>query len=483
MQSNRVGEMELESKEIIKEAMSLIKQNPIINSKFDKLASEYFSNQTLFLKKEYLLYSDRARTQYDEYHGFQTYLFSLLEEIHLFSYHIAFEVILYLQRIEEEADTTFFSARFFLNNAVFKCMGAWERLVRFYGYIYGIEFDANEKKNTFVNIYRKLKKTDFKSSRFFTVIDKVRNIGLFNAIETFRKDNDHNISPHIKVANDAQLIETNIILLKHAGYLYQLINMNLVLLEENCILPSFTGIPVQQLVIDDSYNYYEKAKKLKSKISHTKIRSCNEKVVEFIPIIVYLSSRIGHDEQEILNSPIKRTCIYLSDIIFRLHEAGRSLSYAYGMFAEALELKYDNPEEYVIRFAGLNYRYFIYSALIRVYSVYDKLAHVFVDYFEVEQPKNFTFENVLAEVLDSKQQRLLPIIKKLKVLSKTNRYKEIYDSRQKYYHYLMPQNFLAVNKREVLDSEIMFCLVDNISLLIEIMNKSNIFKEVLKQLS
>jgi hypothetical protein len=127
-------------KKIEVEANNLINKNPKLNLLLDDWAEFYEENTKL--------YRNKSTEVFKKADIVQRYLFSQIEEIHKYAYNASFELILFVKYLET-SDVFFFTPRFFFINATFKIMGAWDRLIKFLGIIYDIEFSKNPKKKYF----------------------------------------------------------------------------------------------------------------------------------------------------------------------------------------------------------------------------------------------------------------------------------------------------------------------------------------------
>ncbi|MEK3920780.1 Cthe_2314 family HEPN domain-containing protein [Paenibacillus sp. FSL K6-2393] len=135
------------------------------------------------------------------------------------------------------------------------------------------------------------------------------------------------------------------------------------------------------------------------------------------------------------------------------------------MSRTAMLQSYQDRDKHWVRFNGMNYRYFIHSALIRMYSVYDKLGMILQDLFELELG-DVTFESVLQSFHDPKNEDYrsyssLPPVKKCNYIVSSVAYKQLYSSRQDFFHLLVKQDFMGGDYKEVMDYELMIAIIEN----------------------
>jgi hypothetical protein len=329
------------------------------------------------------------------------------------------------------------------------------------------------KKNTFENIYNQLKKIkQFKESKAFYTINILKSTGKFKVIDDIRKDNDHNLSKHVKVESDSELLNEAEQLLDHCKTLYELIPYCIDILRTLSKLASNAEFIFDTFNVEKNFNLKEISKKVEDAFKNNqlpkKITHVNELIIKQIAKIT------SYNPNSLINystPPLFKIYLFLSDITFRLHESARSLSYAYNLYNEGVRLGYQDIDKYSILYDGMNYRYFIYSALFRVYNVYDKLGHIILDLFEGERPRYLTFENVITK--NETKLKMLPPIEYSKKVIESQPYKDLYLNRQQHYHYLVYQEYLSPNIRELIDFELVRIILLNIENQIKIIEMIN----------
>jgi hypothetical protein len=465
---------------IKKSAIEVIQRNKKLNNLFDS-----------FIDSEEILKPSHANQEtiyFNSSKQVREYMFSLLEEVHRFAYHSSFESYLFCEMFADP-DPLFFSERFFLTNAVIKIIGAWEKMFLFYSLFYEIELSEEGKNNSLVSLLKKLRKTDFIKTRLYQEYIKLKSNGSFKRIDSARKYNDHNVSYHLgnnfkEITYVAKDIVTN------TSIIYSGIEEALRLLGTRVRLAERDFVMKYKLFNKFKENK-ENDKLFKKKALKIKRYFNLEDVYRF-----YLTSKEYMDwaEQRLedasswkirFSSPPLLSIYYmLIDITTRLHEAARSLGYSIEMFRDAVELKYTDLDEYWIKFDGMNYRYFIYSALIRVYAVYDKLSVVIRDLFEIDI-KNSSLEKTIKYMQSNKEFNFyltLPPFKTINRILSSKSYKRLYNSRQDFFHLLVIQDFMSPKYKEILDTELIIAIIENSLMIYELINSIDIALVNLHQL-
>lgn len=444
--------------EIQNKSLESIQKNPYLNALLDSVAKDEFNY--IFPNSESLQNSTLHKGSIE----LRKYMFSLLEEIHKFSYEASFECILYTNYFKDE-DKSFFSAHFFQRNAVSKVIGAWEKVIRFHSLYFGIAFDKNKKRNTLRNLQKKLNKTDYLKTDTYKELHNLKSKGLFKDIDETRKIYDHSLSYE---AGRSIFATTNIVntLSVHCSSLYKCL--------EDCIdlFKKSMRISSEKFVIDfqfklpevDENLYKKKIIKVQKKIKMKDLEIFQEKSKDYI--LKYESRLL---EVKSWKSPIALLYYRLFDVSVRLHEAARSLAQMVDMHNIGLQ-HYSHPEDYWIHFDGLNYRYFLLSSLLRIYSVYDKIAIIIQELFEVN-PNRKTFEGTIEYIrLNEKFYSGLPPMKICNRIQSNSAFKLIYKSRQNHFHLLTTQNVLSKTYKEVVDSEVFHAIIENSKLVYELID-------------
>lgn len=397
------------------------------------------------------------------------YMFSMIEEIHRFAYEASFECIMYCD-LFESVDRKFFSDRFFQRNAVYKVIGAWEKVIRFHSIYFGVELNENKKKNTLSNLSKKLSKTDYKKTKTHEELYTLKSKGLFKQIDDTRKTYDHRLSYEAggRIADITGIVLT---LSHHCSSLYKCIEDCIGLYQRSMRIVSekFVNDFQFKLPVANKKSYQKKSVRLQKKLSVKDLELFQKESINYLFKYEARLKEARSWDIKFTAPPIELLYYRLSDITIRLHESARSLAQMVDMYTIGIN-HYNDPDEYWIYFDGLNYRYFLLSSLLRIYSVYDKLAIVMQEFFEVE-PKRKTFEGTI-EYVRLKEGFLtsLPPMKLCNRILSHSAFKKIYKSRQDHFHLLTPQNFLSLQYREVMDFEVFKAIIDNSKLIYELID-------------
>ncbi|WP_195257672.1 hypothetical protein [Bacillus paralicheniformis] len=439
-----------------------IQKNINLNAMFDSVAKS--ECDTTFADSNYQISS-----LYKGSIELRKYMFSLLEEINKFSYEASFECILYTRYFKSE-DKKFFSDRFFQRNAVSKVIGAWEKIIRFHSLYFGIIFDENKKRNSLANLSKKLNKTDYTKTKTYKEVHTLKSKSLFKQIDDTRKIYDHRLSYE---AGNSIFVTTNIvnIITLHCSSLYECLVDCIDLFKKSMRITTEKFISDFQFKLPEANEnlYKKKSIRVQKKISMKDLEFFQNKSIDYL--LEYecrlLESRSWNIKYS--SPPIEILYYRLFDVTVRLHEAARSLAQMIDMYNVGLK-KYSYPDEYWIHFDGLNYRYFLLSSLLRVYSVYDKLAIVIQEFFEVK-PKRKTFEGTIEYIrLHERFLTGLPPMKICNRILSNTAFKKIYRSRQNYFHLLTTQNFLPSAYKEISDFQVFHAIIENSKLIYELID-------------
>lgn len=449
------------------DAIQVIEKNKKLNEMFDT-----------YIETEEMLKADYHDSVYfNSSKKVREYMFSLLEEVHRFAYHASFESYLYCEMFEE-ADPMFFSDRYFLTNSAIKVIGAWEKIFLFFALLYEIELDKNLKNNSLVNLQKKLKKSDFIHTNMYKNFLKLKSNGSFKKVDEARKFNDHNVSYHLG-NNYSETTKIAKMALENTNTLYNGIEEALYLLERRIRLVNKDFVHSYSIVTKVEENnkvFKKKAQKVKSYYRHEDVRQINIKSVYYIQWAEKRLAEASSWNIRYSHPPILSIYYRLIDISVRLHESARSLGFAVEMFGDAVRLQYVDLDKFWIRFDGMNYRYFIHSALIRIYSVYDKMAVVIQELFEINL-KNTSFEKTIEFIRTNDEfaffNSLPPLKISNRILSNTS-YKKLYDSRQDFFHLLVMQDFMNPRYKEILDVELTIAIINNCKLIYELIDSIDV---------
>jgi hypothetical protein len=449
---------------IYSEAIRVVTMNKELNGIFDAFIEKEETKSAEYMESSYFESSRKLRE----------YMFSLLEETHRFAYHSSFECYLYCEMFEE-ADPLFFSERYFLTNSAIKVMGAWEKIFLFFSFYYEIELDSNPKNNSFANLQKKLKKSDFKNTKIYKEFVNLKSNGSFNKIGDVRKFNDHNVSYHLG-NNYKEMTNIADIILKHTETLYNGIEEALKLLSTRVRLVEINFIQRNSIITMINENnkvFKKKAQKIKSNFNQEDVRRLNVKSVDYIQWAEKRLAEASKWRVRYSSPPLLSIYYRLVDVTVRLHESARSLGFALEMFNEAVKLDYADLDKYWFKFDGMNYRYFIHSALIRIYSIYDKIAVIIQELFEIQFKKNTTLEKTIEFMRTNDEfgfYNSLPPFKIINRILSHNSYKKLYSTRQDFFHLLVMQDFMSPRYKEVLDIELIVAIIDNSKLIYELID-------------
>ncbi|PDZ26986.1 hypothetical protein [Bacillus toyonensis] len=448
--------------DIRKESLGNIQKNQEINTMLDAVAhSERELIDDISKQPKSKLFSGSIELR--------KYMFSMIEEIHRFTYEASFECIMYCD-LFESVDRRFFSDRFFQRNAVYKVIGAWEKVIRFHAIYFGIELNENKKKNTLLHLSKKLGKTDYKETTTFKELYSLKSKGLFKQIDDTRKSYDHKLSYEAgKSISDI----TNIVLAlsHHCISLYKCIEDCIGLFQKSMRIVSekFVNDFQFKLPVANKKLYKKKSVQVQKKVNIKDVTLFQEKSIHSLfkyeaRLKEALSWNIKYSAP-----PIELLYFRLFDVTVRLHESARSLAQMLDMYTISID-RYNEPDKYWLYFEGLNYRYFLLSSLLRVYSAYDKLAIVIQEFFEAE-PKRKTFEGTIEYVrLNEGFLTSLPPMKICNRILSHSAFKKVYKSRQDHFHLLTTQNFLSSEYKEVMDFEVFHAIIENSKLIYELID-------------
>lgn len=101
----------------------------------------------------------------------------------------------------EEAESHFFSERYFLTNSIIKTIGAWEKIIRFHCIYHEVPLNTDPKKNSLDRLKKKINKSGFKDTQLFNDYRILRSHNKFSSVDEARKNNDHNLSFHLSGNN------------------------------------------------------------------------------------------------------------------------------------------------------------------------------------------------------------------------------------------------------------------------------------------
>ncbi|RAV08725.1 hypothetical protein [Paenibacillus contaminans] len=455
--------------EIRNGALEIIIRNRSLNEKFDEFVESEEIFDHLDTHSFYLHGSHQARE----------YMFSLLEEVHRFAYHATFECHLFCDMFEN-ADPMFFSDRYFLTNSVIKTIGAWEKLLRFHCLYFEVQLDRDPKNNSLSRLQKKMNKTEFKQTNLYSEYIRLKSNNSFGEIDKARKNNDHNVSYHLEGKNFLELSELAEMILENTSALYNGIDEALELLTKRTRLATRkfnNDFGLVNKIEENDKIFKKKALKIKSKFNLEDISQINQLSVDYISWASNRLDEVSSWKIRYSHPPMISIYYRLIDVAVRVHESARSLGYSAELFEQAVNLNYADLDKHWVNFDGMNYRYFIHSALLRIYGVYDKLGMIIQDLFEVELG-NVTFEAVIEQIRvtdgDDRFLNSLPPLKLCNRILSTVAYKKLYDSRQDFFHLLILQDFMKPQYKEVIDTELIIAIIENCKMIYQLIDSLDI---------
>lgn len=460
--------LEISFSTIRTEALGDMEKNRTLNEMFDSYIE----------KEEMLKHSNHNDSLYfNSSKMVREYMFSLLEEVHRFAYHACFECYLYCDMFEE-SDPLFFSDRYFLTNSAIKVIGAWEKLYFFYAILFEIDLDTNQKNNSFNSLQRKLKKTEFTKTQVYSGFINLKSKGSFKLVDEARKFNDHNISYHLgnnyqqMTAMAKGILENTTVLYKGIEEALTLLGKRVRLVKKN-YAHNFT---IVKKVEENEKVFRKKALKIKSKFKYEDINKIYVKSVDYQKWAERRLEEASSWKIKYSYPPLLSIYYRLIDVTVRLHESTRSLAFAYNMFSDAVRLKYADLDKFWIKFQGMNYRYFIHSALIRIYSTYDKIAVIIRELFEVEL-NNASLEKTVEFIKTNEETKFYNTLPPFKIINRilsNKSYKKLYDTRQDFFHQLVMQDFMNPAYKEIIDIELVMAIIDNCKMVYELIDSIDI---------
>lgn len=424
-------------KQLKQRCMDVMNQNEWINPLFDKSASIYIEARDEFLEQENTFYTTEAMERATFQHSYHEFLFSLLEDIHRYTYLATCEIYLYEERLTQKNDSNFFSSRYFLSNASHHIIGVWERSLRLSGLIYGYDFNKGSWK--YSQIYRALKKGEaFVNSKVFGLLKNLVENNHLSAIEALRLGNDHELSVHVKFEKDddlQQLAESCFINVKA---LYEVIHYCIDRFQKECFvrvepidLARFRwSIPLNSVKFEELIPK-ELTGELYSRLedSFKSLSSLIRNITGLMPIAAPYLRQLDDKSKYILRH---------TDPIFRLHEATNSLRFAYNLMGGAKETDQE-LHEVTVCFKNMDYTYFIEAAITRIYSVYDKVAVLLHQHTGLGEIS--TFEQFIRHYSDQSGNNPKLLSHALDIYE-TEEYKDLHQLRQDNFHHIVKENYI-----------------------------------------
>ena len=402
------------------------------------------------------------------------YLLNLIEDAHFFVNQALNELILY-EHFSLNNSPYFYSGRFALNNACFHTIMAWERSINILAILYSIALDNNIKRNSFNNIYSKLKKdADFRKTTLYTSINNLKCNHILTNIDKIRKFNDHDLSWYIndmkKYADknkESELFDESVLkyiskdILQNIDCLYEILEVSI----KNGLekIKKETDIQIHSSIkIDLKNDYNNMIQYINS--SHVDIEK-SKKIYEHI--VVELEKWIDISQtipiRQLANNDEKFNYILFlfNDIVFRCHEISRCL------------LDSSNPkaaEVYRMPDYLINKQYFIYSSIYRIYSLYDKLSRLIAKLFNLTlQKEQFYFEDFIIYAKENNICVSNKIISDFSNISTKSSYEGLDRMRNRLFHIIRPG---AINGEEgvnIFEEYMTLLCIENIQFIIPLL--------------
>lgn len=420
--------------------MEIINQNESLNQMFDSTAALYKETEANFRLQTLTTYSEERKEIYESQKSYLSYLFSLLEDIHRYSYFSLCEVYLYEHQLAHKDDRTFFSSNYFLRNASFHIIGAWERTFRLSSLIYGFDFSGDnwDRSRT---LYDFLKSTDsFNTSEIYHLIKELKSNGHLPEIEKLRIRNDHQLSMHVDYETDDELMKHARSSYENAKTLYKIVHLYILKFQNECFLQT-RKVDLKKFSWKkkiDSPEHLERtvSSEFERNLLRARLERCSIYINEGIEIFINFRPIINPFLT--LKNETSKYILQHSDIVWRLHEAIRSLQYSYNLIVSSYRKETELYEQ-EIYFRNMDYSYFIESAVTRIYSVYDKIA-ILLHLHTGGGKANNTFEQFMrnnTEVVKNSE-----FFDLASNIYERKEYKELNNLRQDNLHHMVKENFI-----------------------------------------
>ncbi|MEK8130895.1 Cthe_2314 family HEPN domain-containing protein [Paenibacillus filicis] len=259
-----------------------------------------------------------------------------------------------------------------------------------------------------------------------------------SAIEAIRIGNDHELSVHVEYEKDDDLKQLAESCFLNVKALYEVIHFFIERFQKECFiriqpidLARFRwSIPINSVKINkliptemagELYNRLENSFKSLSNLIFD--------ITGLLPVAAPYLRKLDEKSKYILRH---------TDPIFRLHEATNSLRYACYLIGRAKETDQE-LHDVTVYFKNMDYTYFIESAIIRIYSVFDKLAVILHQYTGLG--KISTFEQFIRHYSDQPGKNPELLSHALSIYE-TEEYKELHQLRQDNFHHIVKENYI-----------------------------------------
>lgn len=371
---------------------------------------------------DYLNFSNLKETQKLTPFG---YIINMIEDIHFYINLCCKDIVLFNYGVEY-ASRNFYSGRFFYNNAVEHLFQANERSYVLLGILYGFNFNTDLSTNKTYKIEKFLKKdVNYKNSQFKSIFEKLKSNNFYKELRDIRDYNTHDLSYLTKVIKDdieksgnknlefwnrdGNEVDIDLYLPKIKGIIfclnefYNLLDMVLQHLKGNKCIYNINGFPMinKYLNFNDNiaFNIYETK-------DFEELHKHNMELFQRLP---------DYKSQLIV------------DIVFRMNEVIHCVADIYNISGENF---YSFWRSNGIDLYGLiDIQYLLYSALLRLYSCYDKLAR-YISNIDSKCSEIEYFEN-FANIVENGR-----IINKIRKILDDDNYKLLFQLRNDIYHNL-----------------------------------------------
>lgn len=409
------------------------------------------------------------------------YIVNMLEDIGVFLKEASLELQLYDKAVVNLNKSNFYSGRFFLANCIWKVVASWERIINILAIIFDITYENDYKKNSFRSLYDKLKaNNDFKITLVYRLIDFVMSRGIFNTSSISRMKNDHDMSLHIeqnllyskeflndpKNDLDKNLKDTAIKMVSNIYVLYYIIQETMKILDAKCLVNSDTITIKDTRFFNNQIDYEGMARTLNSKQrleQNVQLEKLSNKVKSLIFRIDIKAEdfKLKHNNNNnFQNEPLWKAYKYYVDIIFRLHEIERNFNAIAYCINGTIKAKY----QYAIPI--FTEEYFTYSAFYRVYSCYDKLCRLLVDFYNLPgNGKQLYFEDIISLI----QGTNIPFLIEIGNVHKSKDFKDYMTYRHMIFHSIRPG--ATDNMIEIHNIKMQYLLYENVNFIIDIVEK------------
>lgn len=448
--------------------------------------------------------------------GEETNLIRIIEDACYLVDEIVTDISLYNKSIKNYNNPLFYQGYFFFNNAIWRTVMTWERIINFLGMFYEIQYFEQSDKNKISYIYDKLKKNqDFRASNIFGVISKFISENSYKFALDTRKYNDHDICIHIQELENIEKYFSQNRMFKEIGDSYKL-SQDKKRIECDLNVNDFEKINTQahkmvykkiDKYIDDIQKNIDVFMVLIDEI--TKLYYLNNKTILIQNINFKWSFKKRHTEKFIVRNkyfynnmidyigelynksadlkgrhikraneinmnpalaftrpPIIKTYNYFSDTAFRLHESIRSLLDSITLFHNQTHPIY--PEVSVLNF--------MYITILRCYSCYDKMGKLIFIFFEVDdyndeidETPQLLFEKAITHAKNDETVNFIEPIKLASRILLSFEYERLSEIRNNIYHILSPHVVLSLENSSLLFSEFFYICFKNMDMILKLL--------------